>query len=79
MLEKPDDHKAILDPTISIGHIVTLMTLVFMFGGFYTLTDYRIKQTETLIGEHSRNIEKLMLDNAKTQALLDNGKRNSTQ
>ena len=79
MSQEPHEHKAIFDPTISLGHIVTLLTLVFMFGGIYTLTDYRIKQTETLLADHSRNIEKLMLDNAKTQVILENGQRNGSQ
>lgn len=79
MSQEPHEHKAIFDPTISLGHIVSLLTLVFMFGGFYTLTDYRIKQTETLLADHSRNIEKLMLNDAKTQVILENGKRNGSR
>ena len=60
---------------ISLGHILTALTMVFTFGGFYFLTDWRLQALERVVAEQSKNVDNLRIDNVKTQVLLQNDRK----
>lgn len=68
-LETHNQNKPYISGELSIGNILTVLALLFSFGGFYTITTYRMEQFEKVMEEHTKEITQIQLDLAVSKAI----------
>ena len=74
IVETHNQNKPYISGELSIGNILTVLALLFSFGGFYAMTTYRMEQFERVIEIHTKDITQLQIDLAVEKTIQKNYK-----